>query len=193
MASIATALVAVVALNAWKRQDRAKRQAEFLDALVEATHAYIAEMPAPVSMLKMSMAGFKGYVPTDGDDRELRGAIAYIEKNGREDAKQLMELLDKVSVSAVKLDALATKGQVFLLEGYPECRDAVARLTLQLRRIQHFAIMLRGSWYWQNPEVRKGLVTVMEVSGDIEQQMTNNNIVVLEFARRTYARLYGTK
>ncbi len=43
MAPVATAGIAFAALRNWQRQDKAKREAEFLDALVEAAHAYIAE------------------------------------------------------------------------------------------------------------------------------------------------------
>jgi hypothetical protein len=45
LAPVATAIIALIALRNWQRQDKAKREAEFLDALVEAMHTYIAEMP----------------------------------------------------------------------------------------------------------------------------------------------------
>jgi hypothetical protein len=47
LALVATAVIAFMALRNWQRQDKAKREAEFLDALVEAAHAYISDLPAP--------------------------------------------------------------------------------------------------------------------------------------------------
>jgi hypothetical protein len=44
LAAIVTALVAYSALKNWKRQDKAKRETEFLDSLVEHVHAYIIEI-----------------------------------------------------------------------------------------------------------------------------------------------------
>ncbi|MFZ2872524.1 hypothetical protein [Zavarzinia sp.] len=38
LAPVATAIIAFIALKNWQRQDKAKREAEFLDALIEATH-----------------------------------------------------------------------------------------------------------------------------------------------------------
>lgn len=45
LAPVATAVIAFTALKNWQRQDKAKREVEFLDALIEAAHAYIAETP----------------------------------------------------------------------------------------------------------------------------------------------------
>jgi hypothetical protein len=45
LAPVLTAVIAFFALRNWKRQEKAKREAEFLDALIEAVHTYIAENP----------------------------------------------------------------------------------------------------------------------------------------------------
>ena len=47
---MATAVIALWALKNWQRQDKGKREAEFLDALIEATHTYIAEVSKPVML-----------------------------------------------------------------------------------------------------------------------------------------------
>ena len=42
-APVIIAMIAFRALKTWQRQDKAKRAVEFLDQLIEATHAYIVE------------------------------------------------------------------------------------------------------------------------------------------------------
>lgn len=44
LAPVATAGIAFAALRNWRRQDKAKRQPEFLDELIEATHTYFVEV-----------------------------------------------------------------------------------------------------------------------------------------------------
>src|SRR5258706_13995243 len=44
LAPVTTTVIALIALKNWQHQDKAKREAEFIDVLIEATHTYIAEM-----------------------------------------------------------------------------------------------------------------------------------------------------
>jgi hypothetical protein len=53
LAPVATAFIALLALQNWRRQDKAKREAEFLDALIEAAHTYIAEMRRLITLLEL--------------------------------------------------------------------------------------------------------------------------------------------
>lgn len=49
-AAAVTAMIAFCALQTWKHQDKAKGKAQFLDALIEAVHTYIAEIPKPITL-----------------------------------------------------------------------------------------------------------------------------------------------
>jgi hypothetical protein len=93
LASGITAVIAFLALKSWQRQDKAKREAEFLDALIEAAHTYIAEVSKPVRLLEMAKIGMTSHVQEwesgDEGDKAVKGAIAYIEKHGEQDAKAL--------------------------------------------------------------------------------------------------------
>lgn len=57
LAPVTTAFIAFIALKNWQRQDKAKREADFLDALIEAAHTYIVEMPKPITILEMAKIG----------------------------------------------------------------------------------------------------------------------------------------
>ena len=197
VAAVATAVIAFHALRNWQRQDKAKREAEFLDALIEACHTYIAEMPKPITLLEMAKIGMASHAPSseNGDEADsvIKGAIAYIQKNGEHDAKRLLDLLEAVQPSAIKLRSLATKGQVFKFDGYTKCKDAVAMLTWHFDRIEAFvAVIGSPTWNWEHPEVLKLLKSMIAIDpDDIRKSLKENNIAILEFASDTYKRIYG--
>lgn len=197
LAPVATAIIALMALRNWQRQDKAKREAEFLDALIEATHAYIAEMPKPITLLEMTKIGMTAHAPTweNGEqaDIAIKGAIAYIQKSGERDAKRLLVALEAVQPSAIKLRSLAAKGQVFNFDGYAKCHNAVTVLTRHFDSIEGFmAIIGSPTWNWENPEVLKHLKNVMAINPDeIRKSIQENNIALIKFASDTYKRIYG--
>lgn len=195
VAPVATAFIAFLALKNWQRQDKAKREMEFLDALLEAAHTYIAEVRKPITLLQMAKIGMESYAPP-GEAREqasVKGAIAYIQKNGEREAKRLLEVLGKVQPSTIKLRALVAKGQVFKFDGYAKCQNAVAMLTWHFDRIEAFMTVIGSpTWNWDNPEVLRLLKDVITIDSDeMSKSSEANNVVLLEFARETYQRIYG--
>lgn len=194
LAPVVTAVIAWFALRNWKRQDKAKREAEFLDALIETTLAYVAEMPGPVTHLDLTMIGFRSREPTgDVAEKEIKGAIAYIGERGQEDSKRMIAALNAIRPAVDKLNALVAKGQVFRFEGYAACRHAANMLTLQFSRIEMFAhIVGSQNWNWENPEVRNAIHKVISLdSKEVSEHLKNNNVAVLKFATAAYQRLYG--
>ncbi|KAI3594185.1 hypothetical protein D9X30_0417 [Cupriavidus sp. U2] len=197
LAPVATAVIAFSALRNWQRQDKAKREAEFLDALIEATHSYIAEMPKPIALLEMSKIGMASHVQSwgsgDHSDKAINGAIAYIKKYGDQDAKRLLDALEAVRPSGTKLRSLAAKGQVFKFRSYADCQNAVKVLTWQVDRLEAFAGVLGSStWNWENAEVREHLKNVMAIDpNEIRESVRDNNVTTIAFARDTYNRIYG--
>lgn len=194
LAPVATAIIALVALKNWQRQDKAKREAEFLDSLIEATHTYIAQMPAPITLLEIAEIGMRSYAPTwEEGDQAVKGAIAYIEAKGEQDAKRLREALDTVQPAVIRLRSLTAKGQIFKFKGYAKCHDAVAMLTWQFDRVEAFMTVIRSStWNWENPEVLQHLKNVIAISpDDIRKSIQTNNVSILEFAREAYGDIYG--
>lgn len=191
------AAIAFSALRNWKRQDKAKREAEFLDALIEAAHTYIAEIPKPITLLEMAKIGMKSHAPTwengDETDKAIKGAIAYIQKNGERDAKRFLDVLEAVQPSTIKLRSLAAKGQIFNFDGYAKCQNAVEILTRQFGRIEAFMAFIGSpTWNWENPEVLNHLKDLMTIDPDeIRKSLRESNIVIINFFRETYKRTYG--
>lgn len=196
-AAVVTAIIALCALQTWKHQDKAKGKAQFLDALIEAAHSYIAEIPRPITLLEMTKIGMQGHAPTwdtaKQEDIALKGAIAYIQKRGERDGKRLLEELETAQPSVIKLRALAAKGQVFKFDDYAKCQNAVAMLTWHFDRIEAFMTVIGSpSWNWEHPDVLKNLKDVLAIDpDDIRKSLQENNIALLEFTGESYKRIYG--
>lgn len=196
LAPLATAFIAFFALRNWQRQDRAKRQAEFLDAILEAAHAYIAEIGSPLTLLLIGQIGLKSRIaildPRD-DDPEIASAIKYIHEQGEQHSKQLLAALSTMQPSVIKLRSLAAKGQVFNFGNYPKCQNAVAQMTRHFDRMEAFtAIISSPTLNWKNDDIRQHLKDMIHM--DIEQMQKDiaaQNVQIIEFARETYRRIYG--
>jgi hypothetical protein len=154
-------------------------------------------MPKPITFLGMAKIGMESHAPTwetgEQADIVVKGAIAYIQRNGERDAKPLLEVLEAVRPSVIKLRSLAAKGQIFKFDGYVKCRDAVVMLTWHFDRIEAFAAVIASpTWNWEHPRVLKHLKDVMAIDPDeIHKSTQENNVALLAFASETYARIYG--
>ena len=197
LAPVATAGIAFAALRNWRRQDKAKRQAEFLDELIEATHTFVIEVHKPIEMMRMSKIGMASHIQNWGEgseeDKAVAGAIAYIEKRGEDHGKRLAAMLNEAEPSMVRLRTLSAKGQVFGFPNYKKCQDAVTLMTWHLERIvSYLSIIQSPTWNWDHPEVRDLLVKVMAIDPDeMRISIAKNNAALLEFAQETYRGIYG--
>ena len=197
LAAVGTAAIAFGALQTWKHQDKAKREAEFLDALIEAAHTYIAEIPHPIAIFEFSKIGMAAHAPTweNGEEADIavKGAIAYIRENGEHDGKRLQQALETVQPSVIRLRSLAAKGQVFKFAGYAECQNAVEILTWQFNRIEAFMAFIRSPMTnWEHPDVLKLLNKMMAIDpNEIRTSIQDNNVALLKFVSATYKRIYG--
>lgn len=196
-APVATAIIAFTALRNWQRQDKAKREAEFLDVLVEAANGYIADLPAPIQVLEIAKIGIASHAPTwqPGEEAAIavKSAIAFIEKDGERVGKRLLEALATTRSSVIKLRSLAAKGQVFNFKNYEKCQNAVRLLTWQFDRMEGFAAYISmSSWYWENPEVIETLKRIMSIdAGEVRRGVQDSHAALLEFGRASYKQIYG--
>lgn len=199
LAAVSTPVIGLVALQNWRRQDKAKREVEFLDALLDAAHLYIEEMSKPVTLLnlvKLSMGAFtREWESGSSEDKATKGAIAYIQHTGAADGKQLLGTLEPAKLSKSKVMALSVKGQVFRFADYRKCQDAVTTLTWHYGRVEALAVLItQTSLDFENPEVLRVLKKVMEIdAAQTQTSMAESNVALLEFARETYEKIYGDK
>lgn len=199
LSSVAMAVIAFFALKNWQRQDRAKREAEFLDALIDSTHTYIAEFAKTFEFFKIVKIGMECHEPTWEnnlqEDIAVKGAIAYINKDGEYAAKRLLEMLAVVQNSVIQLRSLVVKGQIFNFTDYTKCLNAATILTWHFDRIVSFTTLIGSrTWNWENQEVLKLLKKMMAIDPDeIQKSIQENNALLIEFAQDTYKQIYGRK
>ncbi|TQM03607.1 hypothetical protein FB548_3566 [Pseudoxanthomonas sp. 3HH-4] len=194
---VVTAVVAIWALRNWSRQDGAKREAEFLDLIVDATHELLAQLPGPLTLLDMIHIGFMSRANDPEDPAELmRGATIYIQQHGLEQHKLLLERLEPVRPLRAKLKALTAKGQMFQFPNYQnQCIAAIESITRQVDRLEHFGVVVSSAnWNWDHPEVHRAVQVALETTpSDTRPKLNAGNVQILDFARDAYGRLYGRR
>ncbi|MBB5734426.1 hypothetical protein QSH39_021355 [Xanthomonas arboricola pv. corylina] len=193
VAALVTASVAVMALKNWKKQDKAKREIEFLDSLIEAVHEFITAMAIPLGHFEFERIAMKAREPSSGDDNEYAGATAYISEHGDKAGEKLMQSLQNIEPSVTLLRSKIAKGQVFNFDGYQDCLTAVQRMTQQYDILSAAAMIMQSrNWNWNNPEVIKVInKTLLQKNAiDMREILKEGNIVTLNFATRTYTTTY---
>jgi len=194
LAPVVTALIAWRALQNWSRQDKAKRQADFLDQLLEAVHDFMGKMPAPVTVVDLIKIGMASHIPMQGKNSDplVAGAIEYVERQGDTDAKRLIETLEAVRPVVTRLRALRAKGNVFKFQNYAGCANAVGLLVWQFDRMQGLASFMRNPhWYWENEEVIAQLKKLMAIEPeDIRTQLNTHHGAIISCVGETYGQVY---
>lgn len=194
VATCCLAVAAFSALTSWKRQDKAKKQADFLDELADTVHEYIQSVARPNEHLRYVRIGFESYRNTvDAPDGTLeQGAIAYIKRVGSSDCNRLWESLEPCMKLSAKINALVARGQVYGLRSYDSCRAATTMLVWQQQRLKVVASMLgNGNINWENPVVQNSLAKMLTVQpDDILNHLNENNAKFLSFVRDNYEKVY---
>lgn len=188
------ATVATIALNTWKHQLKANKQADFLDELTEEIHQFIESLVPSISIIKFTQIGIESHKDMPDLDNSLKHpeAVRYIEKHGEKDSKQLYEKLEVSSKFVSRIRALSVKGQVLGFKDYSKCMHSCHMLITQYNRIQAFAdIIGRTSLNWSHPEVESTLNKILSVTEeDLKLQTEGHHVGFLEFAKSSYEKLY---
>lgn len=195
IAPVITAIIAFLALRNWKRQDKTKRQADFLDQFTEAVHDFVGAMPTPVTIVQLVKIGMQTHIPRGApknSDPVVAGAIEYVERRGAEDGERLFEALEAARPAATRIRALTTKGKVFRFRDYGKCENASAKLVWQFDTMEALAAFINNpNWYWQNDEIIAQLRRLMAVDpDDIRQQFGISNSEIIDYVGKTYGHLY---
>lgn len=193
-ASVVTAAVAIVALRGWRAQDRASREAAYLDATLDALHAFVVRLSRPVTIVQSAKIGMAAHIPVRPETTpEIAGAIAYIKSYGEQHGKMLFDALDEARDSHAHLKSLMVKGLLFGFPKYADCAKALQLVLWQLDRMDAFAATIRSpTRNFDHPEVVKAVEAALRLDRDaIDADLDTNGKAVLEFARDTYKRIYG--
>jgi hypothetical protein len=193
IASIWVAVVATFALKTWKRQSKAQKQVDFMDDLTDSVHEFINSLAGPIEMVKYIKIGIESYVGMPDLDTEIKNpeAVAYIQRQGKDDSKRLYEYLKACSPALTRIRSLSAKGQVLGLKNYKDCYNACSMLTRQHDRIQALCYMIGSdSLYWKNPKVQEFLSKVIQVDPEeIKKGVEEQNAKFLAFVKENYEKI----
>lgn len=192
--SIWVAIVATLALKTWKRQSKAQKQTDFMDEITNSVHEFVMAMSAPTEMVKYIKIGIESHSRAPGLPSGIENpeAVAYIQKNGKEDSKMLIEYLNLCRPSLAKIRSLSAKGQVLGFKNYEQCQTACTMLAWQHERVQALCYIIGNpSLYWQNHEVQKLLSKGIQLdSEEIRRQLEEYNTMFLIFVKENYRRIF---
>jgi len=185
------AIVATRALNTWKQQSKAERQAAFLDRLTEAAHQIVVLLDAPLQISKYVRIGFESH--SDQMNADAKSVVAYIQSMGSRHTVPLREALAKCAPAITHFRSLVSKGQALGLDRYVDCINASILLTHPFDQMNSLCWLIGNtSLNWQHPEVASLVHKVVELD---PEQMANSiaaqNVAILAVVQHNYGLIYG--
>lgn len=196
LAPIGTLLVAWSALKNWKRQDKARREADFIDELVDAIHAFVVSMENVVSLLMVTRMGLDSYISVEsGDDPEIQGAIRFLTVAGADHSVHLRNALNPAKEALIQMRSLTAKGQIFDFRDYNAIYVSTEMLAAEYGRAEVYAAYLQSkNLNWDHPtnqEVARGFLSLSHA--DMADHIKFQNAKLIAFANAIYTDLYGLK
>lgn len=118
--------------------------------------------------------------------------IAYIHKQGAEDAKKLHQYLSECNASLAHIRSLEAKGQVFGFKDYHLCMNACRSIVHQHKRLFGICTIIGStSAYWLNPSIQERLTALQGVDLDeMKKIIHDQNVIILTFLKEHYAATY---
>lgn len=191
---LGTLIIAFIALTSWRRQHRSQSVTKLLEQLTDSMHEFIQSISPAVQMLSFVRIGIESQEFNRDLNKDLKHplAVAYIEKEGRESADRLMELLKNAEQPVHRIRSLLVKGQVLGISNYHECQNACNMIVWQFDRLQVvFSMLSSQHMNWKHPKVIVNLDSMMDITPeDISQHINENQKKYLAFLKDTYATEY---
>ena len=194
IASILMVWIAYKALTTWKKKSTADNKMSFIGELSDEVHNFIILISPAIEVYRFVKIGIESHSSQDQYNNIKNRPIyaAYIEKRGKEDGHLLFDKLKSCTSSVSKIKSLVTKGQIYNFIKYEDCQNACALLTWQYDRLQAVAgLISQQSWTWENTEVVETLNKVLSTEiEDIEQNIKQQNVKYIEFAKDNYCSVF---
>ena len=193
LATATTAIVAGMALRNWKRQDKAKREATFLDELIEAVQTYshsLSPLFAHVMVMRIAIYG------PDGPRDEVIDAEAireFIKADRGTTFINIEEELDPVRSAALRLDAIVKKGTIFRFQNYEKCQAAIDEMRNLLNLVEVLAATLGSTYRDHNdPQAQAAYGSFAKIIKlDLRDKNKAGNEKFLMFVTGAFEQIYG--
>lgn len=197
VAPVLTAWIAWRALKNWRRQDRAKIQAQVLDDLIETTHRFAEVTERPFARIHIAQLGFRAYQyaseATTPEDVEIDGAAGWIDKNGREYAKSMELDLEPFEALMAKLRTLETKARVFQFPKATKLTKGIQEFaSISMQCHSFVAVVHSENWTWDVLEVREVVLNAARLNPDaMRKRVQEAKLSITEFVEAGYRKIYG--
>lgn len=168
----------------------AHKQLAFVDELTDTVHEFILLMSAPISQITFAKIGISSYTGNTNDYAKYENpeAIAYIENEGAETSKKILDQLNSVKPVLSKMQSLSTKGQILGIANYSKCMNACNMLQWSHNLVEVFGVII-GSQHmnWEHPEVQKHLLHLIKINPEeIRANLAEQNKEIISFAKGVY-------
>lgn len=196
LASIITTVIAYKALTIWKQKAKANKKSEFIDTFIDEIHVFIVKIqPAIVSYkhIKMSVDIYNNTDKLNPINNKPPPPYAtYIIKKGTQDSNSLSILLKECVNTMSKIRSLVAKGQIYDFTDYDKCQNASNLILWQYDRLIAVVSMISNqSLFFENSTIQESIAKVLSPEPeDMEDYLKKQNILLLKFAKKNYAKIY---
>lgn len=182
------------ALSTWRRELKTRREMQFWDEINNALHEFLLKIHPAISqfgVIKLCLdSQSESWDSSKGDS--LGWLDNYIHHDGEHHSNLLLSSLKESAQDKAALDSLASKGQVFDIVNYVDCRIACNNLTNVYIRLEAFAYAIQRTANFNNPEVVRIYEKIVALTADeLHQQIIDHNVAIVEFIQQGYRRLFS--
>lgn len=195
VSAVAIIIIAWMALQTWKDENKASKRTDFLDELADSALEYINRIDSAVSMLGLIKFDLSNHVVVGEEFNSYDNPklVSFIKTYGRKYGDTLSKTLEDSQNSLAKLGALNAKGKIYDFEDYDVSRDAYRGLAKQHRRMQNLSVILRLHPNWENEKVCSVVEEIARLDpDDIKKELYRNRESLLVFALKFNQDTYST-
>jgi hypothetical protein len=195
LAALLVPIVAWRALSTWQKELMAKRQMQFWDELNDALHEYLILMQTPLDLHRAARNIFESQLKVDTNGKVLSDADvakSYVEDCGNMIGPHMSKQLHEANTARIKLQSLASKGQVLPIDDYDDFAVACARLSNTYHILNNFAATISNTkeWFSSPTIVDVFHLAMSDCTDELDKDMVDVNKTIIEYIHAQYRRLF---
>jgi hypothetical protein len=181
------------ALTIWKLKAQANKKTEFIDVLIDEVHKFTTLVQPAIEVYKFIKTSVDNHNRIDKlvNIKSPLPYKTYITEAGTQDSDRLSTQLKECVNTMSKIRSLVVKGQIYDFIDYDKCQEASNLILHQYNRLAMVVFMIKPGLFLENPKVQESLFAALSQDPkDMENYLEEQNIKLLEFARKNYVKIY---
>jgi hypothetical protein len=160
--SLIVAVVAVIALNKWKKQSLTDKKLKLLEDLYKATFEFKSTMEFPLYTLQLIMRDWEKYIiKNKADCSQNRDSVecfmGYSKEHGEEYSELMESSLEGFHLVYHKLSAMVYLGMAYEFPDYDKCSKIITSMLGISQTLKSFHIVLKNA-YKDDSEETKNII-----------------------------------